>query len=101
MARIDAAGHLREPGSDHDPTRRSDTDLRANEQAEQDTQGYGLGERLCDSGVYDDTGIEQCEQRQKHVGCDRMKVAFEPSPTEQRHSITCDHCSMGVHLISS
>jgi hypothetical protein len=75
-----AARHLREPESDQDPTRPCDSDPRANEQAEQDFQAYGIGERLCDSGVYDNTGIERCEQRQNHVGRDPMKVAFEAKP---------------------
>lgn len=39
-----------------------------------------MGERHRDSGVYDDIGTEQCEQRQNHVGCDRMKAAFEAKP---------------------
>jgi hypothetical protein len=46
-----------------------------------------MGERHRDSGVYDDIGTEQCEQRQNHVGCDRMhvgcdrmKAAFEDKP---------------------
>lgn len=42
-------------------TRRCDTDLLANEQAEQDSQAYGIGERLDDSGVHEDTAIEPCD----------------------------------------
>jgi hypothetical protein len=66
LAPINAARHLREPESDHDPTRRCDTDLLANEQAELESQAYGIGERLDVSGVYEEPRLNRANSAKSH-----------------------------------